>query len=233
VTQTTPSLREICDMVDISAVQAPQGRAEIEAMVAATQEHGFGCVFVLPAWVNYTKALLQDIDGVLLGAPVGYPSGGHHTEIKVAEARLLAAEGCDELDMVLNVGRLRSGDDDEVLRDIRSVVEAVDVPVKVIIESPYLTDEQKRTACRLCIEGGAQWVKTSTGWAPTGATVEDIALLSECAGGRIGVKAAGGIRDLDTMIAMYQAGARRFGLGTGSAVTMVESYLQAHPDQAG
>jgi len=233
MTDISPTLREICNMVDISAVQATQGRAEIQAMVAATQEHGFGCIFCLPAWVTFTKALLKDVKGVLLGAPVGYPSGGHHTEIKVAEARLLAAEGCDELDMVLNVGRLRSGDYDEVLHDIRSVVQAVDVPVKVIIESPYLTDEQKRAACQLCIEGGADWVKTSTGWAPTGATVEDVALLSECAAGKIGVKAAGGIRDLETLVAMYRAGARRFGLGTGSALTMVETYRQSHPDQAG
>ena len=131
--------------------------------------------------------------------------------------------GCDELDMVINVGLLRSGQYQRVLDDIRGVVEvAGTAPVKVILECHYLSDEQIRRGCELCIEAGAAFVKTSTGWAPTGATLENVALIKSCVGDAIGIKAAGGIRGLETLIEMYRRGARRFGIGLSTATRIFE-----------
>ena len=221
--------RQIAEMVDISAVQAPHGKTEIQELIAVAAKFGFGAVHVLPSWVTFAKALLRDVPEIRLGAPVGFPAGGTHTAIKRAEAIQLVADGVDELDMVINIGKLRSGDDEYVLAELRSVISAVDVPVKVILETHYLTDEQIQKASVMCVAAGAKYVKTSTGWAKTGATIENVALIASCTHGQIGIKAAGGIRDLDTLIAMYRLGARRFGINTRAAVEIVES-CQRLPD---
>lgn len=217
--------RQIANMIDISTVQAPDGASEIRELIAYANDYGFGAVHVLPAWVSFTRSLLES-GAALLGAPVGFPSGGHHTRIKVEEARQLVSDGVDELDMMLNVGKLRSGEFDYVLEEIRAVVAAVDVPVKVILETHYLTPAEMQKGSQLCVDGGAAFVKTSTGWAETGATIENIQLIAAQTQGRIGVKAAGGIRDLDTLIAMYRLGARRFGVNLRAAVEIVEACKQ-------
>jgi len=131
--------------------------------------------------------------------------------------------GCDELDMVINLGLLRSGQYQRVLDDIRGVVEVANgVPVKVILECHYLTDAEIRKGCELCIQAGAAFVKTGTGWAPTGATLENVALIKACVGDAIGIKASGGIRGLETLTEMYRRGARRFGIGLRSAPRIFE-----------
>ncbi len=213
-------------MIDISTVQAFQGEKEIREMVDLTKEYGFGSVHVLPAWVPFAKELLKGVDNVLLGAPVGFPSGGANSSIKAAEARKLFEEGVDELDMMMNVGKLRSSDYDFVLRDIRDVLEVVDVPVKVIIETHYLSADEIRKACDLCIEAPAAFIKTSTGWANTGATIENVTLITSHVGDRIRVKAAGGIRNLDTLITMYKLGVRRFGVNHKAAVDIINECKQ-------
>lgn len=222
----TLSHLDIAKMIDISAVQAYHGEQEIRELVSHAAEYGFGSVHVLPAWVPFARELLAVVDGIVLGAPVGFPSGGNHTAIKRAEALQAVEDGVDELDMMMNVGKLRSRDYRYVLEDIRSVVGAVEVPVKVILETHYLTDDEIGKACELCIEAQAAYVKTATGWAETGATLDNVALLTSCANGQIGVKAAGGIRDLDTLVAMYRLGARRFGINVRASVDIIDECKQ-------
>ncbi|MCA9902684.1 MAG: deoxyribose-phosphate aldolase [Anaerolineae bacterium] len=229
MSEGTLTHQQIAKMIDISAVQAYHGERDIRELVGYARDYGFGAVHVLPAWIPVAKALLQDMPGISLGSPVGFPSGGNHTAIKRAEAIQMVSDGVTELDMMINVGKLRSGDYTYVLEELRSVIVAVNVPAKVIIETHYLTDDEIRSACELCVEAGAQFVKTSTGWAPSGATLTNIALIADCVRDRIGIKAAGGIRDLDMLVKMYHYGVRRFGINLQSAVEIVRS-VQRLPD---
>ncbi len=222
------SYQQIAKMIDISAVQAPHGEEEIQELVTCAREFGFGAVHVLPAWVPFARALLPKAHSVSLGSPVGFPSGGNHAAIKRAEALQIVADGADELDMMINVGKLRSGRDDYVFEELRSVIEAVTVPVKVILETHYLTNDEIKRACELCVSARAEYVKTSTGWADTGATLENVAFIAACVGGKIGIKAAGGIRDLDTLLRMYRLGVRRFGINLTASVEIVRE-CQALP----
>ncbi|MCB9453055.1 MAG: deoxyribose-phosphate aldolase [Anaerolineaceae bacterium] len=223
MTEETLTYREIARMIDISAVQAPQGETEIRELINYAKEYGFGAVHVLPAWVSFARSLLNGADGIALGAPVGFPSGGNHAAIKRAEAQQMIADGIDELDMMINVGKLRSGDDGYVLDELKAVITEVSVPVKVILETHYLNDDEIKRACAMCIAAGARYVKTSTGWAPTGATMANIRVITSCTGGRIGVKASGGIRNLNTLIEMYRLGVRRFGINLLASVEIVQA----------
>ena len=153
----------------------------------------------------------------------GFPSGAHSTATKVAEAREQLALGAAELDMVINVGMLRSGREQYVEDDIRAVVEAAGgVPVKVILEAHYLTDEQIVRGSQLAVRAGAAFVKTGTGWAPTGATLHNIRLIKSAIGESAQIKAAGGVRDLATVLEMIRLGVTRFGLGLASGVKVLE-----------
>ncbi len=216
------SATDIARLIDISAVRTPHGEREIREMVANAREYRFIAVHVLPCWVSFLRELLAGDPGIIVGAPVGFPSGAHRTDIKVAEAKALVDDGVQEMDMVLNVGRLRSGHDEYVEKDIRAVVAAAGaVPVKVIIEAPYLTQEEIKTACGMCIAAGAAFIKTSTGWVANGSTLEMIRFITSFVGGAIKVKAAGAIRDLDTVVAMRQMGVARFGINMNSAMEIV------------
>jgi deoxyribose-phosphate aldolase len=214
--------RDVARLTDISAVRTPHGEAEIREMVESARRYSFFAVHVLPCWVPFLRSLLASCPEVLAGAPVGFPAGAHRTDIKTAEARALVADGVQEMDMMLNVGKLRSGDRRYVLEDIRAVVEAASpVPVKVIIEAPLLDDDQIRLACDLCIQGGAAFVKTSTGWLPGGSTLPMVRLITSHVGGAIQVKAAGGIRDVRTVLEMRRLGVARFGINLHTAVQIV------------
>jgi deoxyribose-phosphate aldolase len=218
----TLSAREIARLVDISAVRTPHGEAEIREMVENAKRYRFIAVHVLPCWVSFLRELLAGEPDIMIGAPVGFPGGAHRTEIKVAEARLLIEDGVQEMDMVLNVGRLHSGHHEYVLRDMRAVVEAAgEIPVKVIIEAPYLSPDEIKKACELCITAGASFIKTSTGWVPNGSTLEMIQLITSFVGNAIKVKAAGAIRDLDTLVKMRRMGVARFGINLHSAMEIV------------
>ena len=213
---------DIARLTDISAVRTAHGEAEIRDMVENARKYSFYAVHVLPCWVSFLRGLLACCPEVLAGAPVGFPAGAHRTDIKAAEARALVADGVQEMDMMLNVGKLRSGDRRYVLEDIRAVVQAAGhVPVKVIIEAPLLSDDQIRLACDLCIEGGAAFVKTSTGWLPGGSTLPMVRLITSHVGQAIRVKAAGGIRDVQTIVEMRRLGVARFGINLRSAVQIV------------
>ncbi len=172
-------------------------RTEIRELAATARRLGVVCVFALPCYTRLLKSLLADAPHIGIGGVVGFPSGAHTTSIKVAEARQQLADGATELDMVINIGLLRSGNDQAVREDIRAVVDAAGgVPVKVILECHWLTPGQIRSGSELCVEAGAAWVKTGTGWAPTGATLENLTIIRDAVGGRAGIKAAGGVRDL-------------------------------------
>ena len=219
----TLTKQNLARLIDLSAVRAECDEAEIRELAAVARRFGVVCVFAMPCHTRLLASLLADCPHIGIGGAVGFPSGSHVTAIKVAEARQLLADGATELDMVIQVGLLRSGKYQAVRDDIRAVVDAAgEVPVKVILECHWLTAEQIRIGSELSVEAGAKWVKTGTGWAPTGATLENLAIIRDAVGGRAGIKAAGGVRDLDTLVAMYQLGVRRFGIGAASGTRSLE-----------
>lgn len=217
------TVHELARMVDVTMVRAENTEAEIRRMVELALHYRCVNVTSLPCHTALVKSLLDRAPDIHLGGTVGFPDGGHMPSIKVAEARELLQLGCTELDMVIAIGLLRSGQHQRVLDDIRGVVEAAGaVPVKVILECYHLSDDEIRRGCELCMRAGAAWVKTGTGWTPTGATLRNVALIKACVGDAISIKAAGGIRTLATVVEMYRLGARRFGLGTAPAARIFE-----------
>jgi deoxyribose-phosphate aldolase len=214
----TLSIQEVARMTDLSAVRPDTDEAEVRALAEAAKQYRCICVTTLPTYTPLIRELLADAPDIHVSGNVSFPSGSATPTMKVAEAKELLQMGCHELDMVINLGLLRSGQYQRVLDDIRGVVEVANgIPVKVILECHYLTDDEIRRACQLCVEAGAAFVKTSTGWAPTGATLENISLIKACVGDAIGIKASGGIRGLETLTEMYRRGARRFGIGLRAA----------------
>jgi deoxyribose-phosphate aldolase len=214
---------DVARMIDLSCVRTTSSRSDIEIMVEAAGSYGFGHVSVLQCFIPYTKQLLAAVPGVSLVGNVSFPSGSASTSIKIAQARELAASGCDEIDMVMNIGLLRSGDLALVEEDVRAVISAVNpIPVKVIIEVMVLTPEETAKACAICLRSGAAFVKTGTGWAERGTTVEDVRLVKSLVGDGIKIKASGGIRSLDTLVEMIAAGATRFGVNLNSGIKIVK-----------
>jgi deoxyribose-phosphate aldolase len=219
-------------MIDISAVQSFNTADDVRELARIAGEQGFVAAHVLP---NFVSVLRQQLSGseTLTGAPVGFPSGGSSTRIKAEEARELVRAGVQEMDLMINLGRLRSSDTDYVLGDIQAVVEAAaPIPVKVILEIHFLSDDQIKQACELCIQAGADFVKTATGWAPSGASLERVELITSFVKGAIKVKASGGIRDLATVEKMYRLGVQRFGINTMAAVSILAGCRAKHIEQA-
>jgi deoxyribose-phosphate aldolase len=217
------TLRQLARMMDLSAVRTDVDLEEIHRLAEKAKKYACICAFPMPCYLPELKRLLADAPEVGVGGVVGFPSGAHSTAVKVAEARQQLEQGAVELDMVVNVGWLRSGRDKEVEEDIRAVVTAADgTPVKVILEVHYLSNEQIVRGCRLAVQAGAAFVKTGTGWAPTGATLENVALMKDTVGDAAQVKAAGGVRDLATVVEMIRRGVSRFGVGLTSGVKILE-----------
>lgn len=217
------STHELARMMDFSAVQARSDFADIKRMAEGAKRYQPVAVFALPAWTAVLRDMLQDSPDIAIGGVVGFPSGGDTTSSKVRQAQELVALGCQELDMVINIGKLRSELFAEVEQDIRAVVQASDDrPVKVILECAHLSDHQIREACQLSARAGARFVKTGTGWADCSEIGHYISVMHACVGNTMGIKAAGGIRDLETLIALYERGARRFGVGVDSAIKIIE-----------
>jgi len=218
--------REIARMIDLSCVRTISNKEDIVEMVHVAREYGFGQVSVLQCMIPYTRELLQDAPGTRLVGNISFPSGSDSTSVKVAQAHEMVAAGCDEIDMVMNIGLLRSGELAVVEADVRSVIETVHpIPVKVIIEIMYLSRQETEQACRICVDSGAAFVKTGTGWADRGTTIEDVRLIKSIVGERIKIKASGGIRCLQTLLDMYEAGARRFGVNLKSGIKIVQECL--------
>lgn len=214
---------DLAKMFDLSCVRTKSSKLDIEEMVDAAVRFGFGQVSVLQCFIPYTRLLLEKTPGVRVIGNVSFPSGSDSTTIKVLQAKEMVAAGCDEIDMVMNIGKLKSGELNEVEADVKAVVEtAHPTPVKIIIEVMVLTRDETVQACEICMRTGASFVKTGTGWADRGTTIEDVALVKSIVGDKIKIKASGGIRDLDTVVKMYRAGARRFGVNLKSGVQIIE-----------
>jgi deoxyribose-phosphate aldolase len=211
-------VKNLAGLIDHTLLKPAATLAEVEQLCREALEHRFASVCVNPSWVETCAAALKG-SAVAVCTVVGFPLGATTSESKAFETREAVARGANEIDMVINVGRLKGGDFEYVCRDIRRVVEAADRRiVKVIIETSLLTEEEKVTACVLSKAAGAHFVKTSTGFNGGGATTEDIALMRRVVGPVMGVKASGGVRDRAAAEAMVAAGATRLGTSSGLAI---------------
>lgn len=211
---------EVARYIDHTLLKPEASRAEVQKLCQEARAYSFAAVCVNPTWVKECAFALYG-SPVKVCTVVGFPLGATLPDVKAYETRRAIFDGATEIDMVINIGALKSGDDDLVRRDICGVVEAAHdacAIVKVIIETALLNDEEKVRACRLAKEAGADFVKTSTGFSKGGATVADIALMRQTVGGDLGVKAAGGVKDLNAAREMIAAGATRIGASAGVAI---------------
>lgn len=214
----SPTPKELARYIDHTLLKPDAPAKDIEKLCAEAREHKFAAVCVNGSRVELARHILEGGD-VKVAVVIGFPLGATDSDTKRFETEAALDNGAQEIDMVLNIGRLKDGDDKYVLREIRDIVEADDErTVKVIIETCLLTREEKIRACRLILEGGAHFVKTSTGFSTGGATIDDVKLLRQTVGPKFGVKASGGIRDTATALAMIEAGATRLGTSSGVAI---------------
>jgi len=207
----------VAALIDHTLLRPDASRADVETLCDEAARFGFASVCVNPAWVAVSAARLRGTP-VPVCAVVGFPLGATTADVKHYETRRVIFDGAREVDMVINIGALKSGDLRVVERDIAAVTgpcRDAGVTTKVIIEAAYLSDDEKIAACTLAKAAGADFVKTSTGFAPTGATAADVALMRRVVGQDMGVKAAGGVRDLEGLKAMVAAGASRIGASAG------------------
>ena len=205
--------RDIAKMIDHSLLTPTLTADELETGCELAVAYGVASVCILPYYVKRCADILYG-SGVKASTTIGFPHGGHATAVKRVEAERALADGCEELDMVVNVSQVRSGRWDYVAADIEAVIgpaHAAGQKVKVIFENCYLNDEQKIKLCEICTELRADWVKTSTGYGSGGATLEDLKLMVEHTPDHVQVKAAGGVRDLDTVLKVRAIGATRIG----------------------
>ena len=213
--------QELARHIDHTLLKPEATARDIERLCAEARQHGFHAVCVPGSRVIQARHLLEDTD-VKVATVAGFPLGHGDPDSKRFEVEAAIDNGAQEIDVVLNIGRLKEGDDAYVLRELRDVVEAADERVvKVILETGLLTRDEIERACHLVLDTGARFVKTSTGFGPGGATVEDVKRLREWVGPKFGVKAAGGIRDTQAALALIAAGANR--IGTSAGVEMVRS----------
>lgn len=216
--------RDLARYIDHTLLRPDATAADIDRLCAEAKEHGFASVCINPTWVRRAADNLRGT-GVAVASVVGFPFGAQTPEIKAMETRRACRDGAREIDMVINIGALKSGMRDQVRADIALVSDACHESGainKVIIEAALLTDEEKVIACHLAKEAKADYVKTSTGYASGGATVFDVALMREAVGPRIGVKAAGGIRTAEDVQDMIAAGATRIGASAGVKIVTGE-----------
>jgi deoxyribose-phosphate aldolase len=215
---------DLAHYIDHTLLDPAATRADIDLLCAEAKQYGFAAVCLNPAWVRRAYENLAGSD-VAVASVIGFPLGAATTEVKVLETRRALRDGAREIDMVINVGRLKSGMHEWVGDEIRKIAEvchAAGAITKVIIETSLLTDEEKVVACRLAKEAGADMVKTSTGWGSGGATVADGAVMRATVGPEMGVKASGGIRTAEDVHAMIAAGATRIGASAGVKIVTGE-----------
>jgi deoxyribose-phosphate aldolase len=224
----------VAGLIDHTLLKPDAAADDIETLCREAAEHGFATVCVNPAWVALAARHLRGT-GVGVCSVVGFPLGATTADVKAYETRRAIVDGATEIDMVINVGALKSGDLRLVEQDIEGVAtacRACGVTSKVIIEAALLTDEEKVAACTLAKAAGADFVKTSTGFGPGGATVADVALMRRVVGDDMGVKAAGGVRDLSQVQAMVAAGATRVGASAGVRIVRESAGPTAAPGEA-
>ena len=215
-------LKVLPRMIDISCVKTDSTMEEMQRMVALAKKYKFICCFAMPYYSAWLVDQLKDAPDTIVGGTVGFPHGNDLTDIKVMSAKLQKQIGCSEIDMVQNVTALKNGDYDQVGKDIAAVKAAVgETPLKVILETSYLTDDEICRGAEIAVKNGAAFVKTGTGWGNRPTTVEQIKLIRATIGESARIKAAGGVRDLETVLAMIDAGCSRFGIGVNSSISIL------------
>ncbi|KAA5806690.1 deoxyribose-phosphate aldolase [Thermoanaerobacterium thermosaccharolyticum] len=216
---------EIAKMIDHTLLKADATDAQIKKLAEEAIEHGFASVCINPCHVKYVADILKN-SGVKVCTVIGFPLGANTVEAKVFETKEAISNGAQEIDMVLNIGKLKVGDYDYVKNEIKAVTRAAksfgDIIVKVILETCYLSDEEKIKACKITVDAGADFVKTSTGFGSGGATVHDVELMRKTVGENFGVKASGGIRTAEFAREIVKAGANR--IGTSSGIQIVKGW---------
>lgn len=214
--------------IDISCVKSTHTIAEIDSMLAYAKKYQFVCVFAMPCYTPYIIESLRNEPMIKPGGVVGFPTGCDSTFSKVEQAKELIQMGCLELDMVMAYGMLKSGYYNYVYEDIKNVVQVSHaLPVKVIIEATYLTDYEIAKACEIAVCAGAAFVKSGTGWSKDPTTIHMLKIMKDAVAGKALIKAAGGIRSLDTIKQMMELGCERFGLGIESAISVMEELHNA------
>lgn len=226
--------RSLNRFIDHTLLRPDARREEIKLLCEEAERYQFASVCIHPLWVQYARECVKD-PAVKICGVAGFPCGASTTKIKTAEVRQLVEMGADEIDMVIHVGALKSNELKIVREDIAAVVKAAPlVIIKVILETCLLTDDEKKIACKICVEEGAHFVKTSTGFSKGGATVHDVELMRNAVGPAFGVKAAGGIRDYATALKMIEAGATRLGTSAGVVIadhlSVVRNFVQDDPE---
>lgn len=216
------TVKEIAYMMDPSVLKLDTSYEDVYALVEACKKYDFGSCFAWPCYYPLLSELLKDTN-TAFGTSLAFPSGQEATSTKVQQAELFMTMHPAEVDMVMNVGWLKSKKYDEVFADIKAVRDAVPgVSLKVIIEAMLLTDEEIVKACDISIEAGADYVKSGTGFSSTPTTLHHVEVMNHAINGRAKLKVAGGVRDLDTLLSMYKKGADRFGIGLSSAIKIIE-----------
>jgi len=221
---------DIARMIDVSVLKFDTTQQQVDDMIAACKTHDIGCAFAMPSYSAYLGEQLAGTS-TEFGTSLGFPSGQYHTDTKVQEAKYFESLGADQIDMVMNVGWLKSGMLKETLADLVAVREAApNTSLKVIIEASLLTDEEIRTACRVVIESGAEYVKSGTGFAGVTTLHHVRVMRAAIEGNPIKFKVAGGVQDLKTLIAMKEAGAvERYGIGLKGTLHILEQ-AKSYPD---
>lgn len=222
--------QNIAGMIDHTLLKADATKEEITKLVSEAKQYSFASVCINPSWVKTAATLLADTPNVKVCTVIGFPLGATTSETKAFETRDAIENGAHEVDMVINIGALKGGQDELVDQDIRAVVEAAKgkALTKVIIETSLLTDEEKVRACKLAVKAGADYVKTSTGFSTGGATAADIQLMRKAVGPEIGVKASGGVRSHEDAQAMIEAGATRIGASASVAIVKGETSTSSY-----
>ncbi len=218
--------KQAAALIDISAVRTHHSLKDIEDVVKIAKEYRFINVHSLPCWTKTVSEMLQGYDDVRVGAPVGFPGGGHRTEVKMLEAKLLIEDGVEEMDIVMNVGKFKKGEYDYVLNELKQIIASVPqgILTKVLIELNCLDDSEIEKVCEIVIASGADFLKTGTGWVPGDANIERIRKIKELTHGKVMVKAAGGIRTREEFDQLVAMGVERFGINTASALEIVKSF---------
>jgi deoxyribose-phosphate aldolase len=217
------SMDDLSKWIDISCVKSTDTTKDVDQMIAVAKRYGFICAFALPAMTPYLIQNLKGTCDTLIGGTVGFPSGCDTTDSKVFQAKELLAMGCQEIDMVINIGQLKSNQLDLVFQDIKAVAQICGtVPLKTILEVTLLTKEEMIKASKLAESAGATYIKTGTGWCKDPTLPEHIRIIRSSIQPNTKIKAAGGIRNLDTLLEMKQAGCDRFGISTSSALSIMK-----------
>ncbi len=211
-------MNNLASYIDHTLLKPIATKADILKLCEEAKQYHFASVCVNPCWVSLCAEVLKD-SGVQVCTVIGFPLGANASQIKAEEAALAIKQGATEVDMVINIGALKEGNTDYVYQDILAVRKASEGKIlKVIIETSYLTDEEKKTVCKLAAKAGADFVKTSTGFSSSGAKAEDVKLMKEASG--IKVKASGGVRTKEDALKMIEAGASRLGASAGVQIVL-------------